>query len=92
LQIALDNAVKLDTLPRGQPEIALGEFIGQRVMDKILLGSLATTGQFAAHHKHIGAIVTPAHIAVVLLIDTVEFEKIFYVLIKVGSGFVQLDG
>ena len=85
--IAFEHAMQLNTLARGQANIAFAHLIAQGVVNKILLGSKAATRQLAAHHKIVRAIVAPAYIAIVLLVDAMKLEQFGHIFTKAGRRF-----
>ena len=53
LQVALEHAVELDSLSRGEAEGPVGVGAGQIVHGQVLLGGQLSAGNLAAHHEHV---------------------------------------
>ena len=97
VQIALDDAVKLDALTAGEAQRPLSILAGQVVHGEVLIRRNPAAGNFAADHEHIvfaeafGAAAL-AGVAVFLLIGAVELEQLFILLAEAVGVLPQLVG
>eukprot|EP00160_Parvularia_atlantis_P006892 Unigene1606_Nuclearia_a/m.4970 Unigene1606_Nuclearia_a/g.4970 ORF Unigene1606_Nuclearia_a/g.4970 Unigene1606_Nuclearia_a/m.4970 type:complete len:404 (+) Unigene1606_Nuclearia_a:1253-2464(+) len=79
-ELALDDAVELEGLPRREPDGAVGVRVGNAVHGQPLCGRADAAGHTHADHEREGLLLlesTPllAQVAVVLLVDTVELGQ-----------------
>ena len=91
----LDDAVKLDALPRRDPQRPVGITVGERVEGKILLGCEPSAGDADAHHELpdlvIAALLALGRaVAVITLVDPVEFEERIALLVERGAGVGEI--
>src|SRR5271166_906661 len=91
----LDDAVKLDALPGCDPERPIGVTIGERVEGEILLRSEPPARNADAHHELpdlvLAALLTlGGAVAVVALVDAVEFEELIALVVERHSGFGEV--
>jgi len=96
-QVALENAVELEALPRRDSQRAVGVIAGQPVNGEILSRSHFAPWNLAAHHEYIllaglflGALL--AGIAIVLLIRAVKFEELLVLVVKVIAILQNFEG
>jgi hypothetical protein len=88
LEPALDDAVELEGLPRGEPERAVGVLARQPVHGEPLRRRAHATGYPHADHEAVGrleALLLPlvAQVPVVLLVDAVELGEL---RVRFGEG------
>ncbi len=97
LQAGFDDAVELDALPRRYPERAVGPVFGDFVKTKILLRGQPPAGNPHPDHElpylaFAALFQFGRAVAVVALIDPVEFEQRVPLLVERGGGFRQVAG
>ena len=88
LQIAFQDAMKLNPLARRETKGAVGISAGQLVHGEILLGGEPAAGNFATHHEHVVLahavlLAVLAGVAILLLVGAVEFEQLLVGFAKV---------
>ena len=93
LEIALQHAVELVVLPRGDPQGAVAVAPGQVVEHEILIGREDAARDLAADHERVlgfsvAAAAPASRVAVLLLVDPVEFQELRALLREV----VRLPG
>ena len=92
LEVGLDDTVKLEALPGGDPQAAIGVSTGQRIHGQVLVGGQPSSGNLHADHALI-LFLEPALLAlrrrvpVVLLVGAVEFQNLVIRLRK-GGGLI----
>ena len=91
----LDDAVKLDALPRRDPQRPVGVTAGERVEGEILLGREPSARDADAHHELpdlvIAALLALGRaVAVVTLVDAVEFEERIALLVERRAGVGEI--
>src|SRR5690606_2218249 len=80
LQLPFAYAVKLNGLARGDAQAALGILLGNAIEPQPLRGAEQAARNTQAHHElinplQLAALAISAQIAVILLIDTMEFHQ-----------------
>ena len=91
-QIAFEHAVKLDGLARGNAERVVAVLGCQLVENAPLIGGHHAAGNTAANHHDV-FLAGLAQVAVILLVGTVKFQELVFVLGKmVGVRVVQRRG
>ena len=87
--------MKLDALPRRDPQRAVGITVGERVEGEILVGGQPSAGDADAHHELPDLVVAALlalgrAVAVVTLVDAVEFEERIALLVERGAGVGEI--
>src|SRR5262249_53197752 len=97
VEIALQHAVKLDALARGDRKRAVAAAVGEIVECEVLVRRDFAARDLAADHEHVvladaalGAIL--AGVAVVLLIGAVELQQLLVLIVEVVGVFKKLEG
>ena len=88
--------MELEGLAGGDAERAVGEATGELVVDEILRGRDDAAGLARAYHHGV-FLAGLALVAVVLLIDAVEFDELLVIAaeavgLRVGEGFADRAG
>src|SRR5690606_14977042 len=76
LQIRLGDAVKLQSLARGDAERAIADFVAQVEFSEQLLAGQLAAGDGGADHEHVGLAVSAAVVSIVLLVGAVVLEEL----------------
>ena len=94
LEVALDDAVKLEGLTRGELDRAVGKLRRHAVGFKPLLRSGNTARHADADHERVGLVelvlaAVGAQVAIVLLISAVEFQQLLIILRHRSSRHIR---